>query len=131
MFREKDKKFIRHIEANELIIMIAELGKNFFNHKDREGCCISYFTLEAGRTYFVDGYTKEKIYAYGDKYFQRSFTEGGTMQALVLDLAEFIRTGEATNGKRGYGGVFCPHWGYSEEDMEKIRNKAIEIGFVK
>ena len=63
----------------------------------------------------------------------RDLTDGGTLEALVLDLSEFIRTGEPTNGNNGYNGIFCRHenWGYSIEEMEEIRAYAKEIGFVK
>lgn len=115
--------------ANELIQLIATTGRKFFNHSDRPGCFIGYFVLNEGRTYFVDGYIKKPIYAYDHRYFGRKFTEGGTMQSLILDIAEWIRTGEPMNAKNGYGGVYCNHWGYPAEDMAKIQAKAVEIGF--
>ncbi|MDT2753246.1 hypothetical protein [Enterococcus thailandicus] len=122
--------------ANELIEVIATNGREFMNYKERtsykgnEGF-ISHFKLKNGRIYFVDGYIQKDIYAYGYQYFQYKFSEGGTIKALILDLAEYIRTGEATNAKNGYGGVYCRHWGYPEEDMKIIQAKAIEIGFSK
>ena len=51
------------------------------------------------------------------------------MQALILDIAEWIRSGKPTNGKSGYGGVYCDHWGYPSQDMANIQRKAKEIGF--
>lgn len=116
--------------ANELIRLIASTGRKFFNYEGNGGS-IGRFELRSGRTYFIDGYTNKSIYAYENHYFGNSFTEGGTMQALILDIAEFIRTGEATNAKNGYGGIYCDHWGYPDEDMKKVREKAIEIGFSK
>ncbi|MDK7993035.1 hypothetical protein ACHEVJ_16880 [Enterococcus raffinosus] len=116
--------------ANELIRLIASTGRQFFNYEENGGS-IGRFELRSGRTYFIDGYTNKSIYAYENHYFGNSFTEGGTMQALILDIAEFIRTGEATNAKNGYGGIYCDHWGYPDEDMKKVREKAIEIGFSK
>lgn len=114
--------------ANELIDLIANTGRKFFNYEENggsKGC----FELKNGRTYFIDGYTNESIYAYDNRFFQRKFTQGGTMQALILDIAEFIRTGDSTNAKNGYGGVYCDHWGYPAEAMSKIQKKAKEIGF--
>lgn len=120
--------------ANELIEMIGNCGRKFFNYEDstnwkNEKGIMSHFKLKNNRLYFVDGYIQRDIYAYSYRHFGRKFTQGGTMQALILDLSEFIRSGEATNAKNGYGGVYCDHWGYPEEDMIKIRNKAVEIGF--
>lgn len=119
--------------ANELIDVIANCGRKFFNHeihKNNPGV-ISYFLIRNNRVYFVDGYVQKSIYAYDYKYFRYKFSEGGTMKALTLDLAEYIRTGEPTNAKNGYGGVYCQHWGYPEEDMKKVQEKAVEIGFSK
>jgi hypothetical protein len=114
--------------ANELILLIATTGRKFFNY-EQSGGDISAFTIAKGRTYFIDGYTNERIYAYDNRYFRKKFTQGGTMQALVLDIAEYIRTGKSTNSKNGYGGVYCDYWGYPATDMAKIQQKAQEIGF--
>lgn len=116
--------------ANELIRLIAFTGRQFFNYEENGGS-IGRFELRSGRTYFIDGYLGKSIYAYENRFFRQKFTEGGTMQALILDIAEWIRTGKATNAKNGYGGIYCDHWGYPDEDMKKIREKAIEIGFSK
>ncbi|MGX7133110.1 hypothetical protein [Enterococcus songbeiensis] len=121
-------KVERYKLANELIILIATSGRKFFNHEEHGGS-ISAFTIRKGRLYFIDGYTYKRIYAYGDRFFRRKFTEGGTMQALILDMAEWIRTGKPTNAKNGYGGVYCDYWGYPPSDMAKIQRKAQEIGF--
>lgn len=116
--------------ANELIRLIASTGRQFFNYEENGGS-IGRFELRSGRTYFIDGYLGKPIYAYENRFFRQKFTEGGTMQALILDIAEWIRTGKATNAKNGYGGIYCDHWGYPDEDMKKVREKAIEIGFSK
>ena len=116
--------------ANELIRLIASTGRQFFNYEENGGS-IGRFELRSGRTYFIDGYLGKSIYAYENHYFGNSFTEGGTMQALILDIAEFIRTGEATNAKNGYGGIYCDHWGYPAQAMADIHRKAKEIGFTK
>lgn len=116
--------------ANELIRIIASTGRQFFNYEENGGS-IGRFELRSGRTYFINGYLGKSIYAYDNRFFRQKFTEGGTMQALILDIAEWIRTGKATNAKNGYGGIYCDHWGYPDEDMKKVREKAIEIGFSK
>lgn len=125
----------RLANANELIKLIAELGRKFFNYNNyvEKNGTISHFKLKNNRIYFVDGYTKKEMYAYDNNHrlFKRYFSEGGTLEALVLDLSEYIRTGKPANSKHGYGGVYCPHWGYPDKDMDKIREKAVAIGFSK
>ena len=115
-------------KANEFIKLIASTGRKFFNYEENGGS-IGRFELRNGRTYFIDGYTNKSIYAYENHYFGNSFAEGGTMQALILDIAEFIRTGKPTNAKNGYGGIYCDHWGYPSQAMAEIQRKAKEIGF--
>ncbi|MFR3684868.1 MAG: hypothetical protein ACLTXM_07510 [Enterococcus sp.] len=112
--------------ANDFIKLIASTGRKFFNYEENGGA-IGRFELKNGRTYFIDGYTKKSIYAYENHYFGNRFTEGGTMQALVLDIAEWIRTGQATNAKNGYGGIYCDNWGYPSQDMSAIQQRAKEI----
>ena len=114
--------------ANELIRLIASTGRQFFNYEENGGS-IGRFELRSGRTYFIDGYLGKSIYAYENRFFRQKFTEGGTMQALILDIAEWIRTGKATNAKNGYGGIYCDHWGYPSQDMATIQQRAKEIGF--
>ncbi|PLS19753.1 hypothetical protein CVD28_01760 [Bacillus sp. M6-12] len=59
------------------------------------------------------------------------FSDGGTLWGLLQDFSEFIRTGNDSNGKNGYGGLYCSHWGYPEEDMIAIRKIATEVGFLR
>lgn len=120
--------------ANELIQEIATCGRRFFNYEGKKNYLnqdgfISYFKLKNGRVYFVDGYIHEDILTTNYKHFQNKFSQGGTMQALILDLGEYIRSGEATNANNGYCGVYCKHWDYPEKEMIIIQRKAVEIGF--
>lgn len=114
---------------NKLITKISSVGRRFFFNK-KDGS-VAYFKLENNRIYFVDDYTKESIYAYGPKYFGNGFSHGGTMQSLVLEFSEFIRTGKCINGKNGYGGLYCPYWGYLASEMFEIRSFAADIGYLK
>ena len=58
------------------------------------------------------------------------FTHGGTIWGLTKDFKEFIITGKKSNGENGYGGLYSPHWGYSPESMEDIRQTAIGLGYL-
>lgn len=63
-------------------------------------------------------------------YAPKGFPQGGTFWALTKDFRDFILTGNKSNGENGYGGLFCTHWGYSIDDMLRIQNKAVELGYL-
>jgi hypothetical protein len=119
--------------VNEIIKEIGSRGRNFFLDKDMGHT--SFFSFSASkksRLWFYDKaggqvnpYPSRKAY---DHYH---FSDGGTLWALVQDFSEFILTGNFTNGKNGYGGLYCPHWGYPEEDMKAIRKLALKLGYLK
>lgn len=116
-------------KINELLVIVASNGRNFLrSKKDGE---ISRFVIKGnGHVYYRDYYTKKEIRSTRAMHKYDGFSGGGTLQALVMDLGEWIRTGEYTNGKNGYGGLFCPHWGYDDASMKKIRDFAAEIGYL-
>lgn len=115
--------------VNKIIKKIANNDRGFFYSSTNDA--YGYFKLINNRVYFVDEYTKETLYAYGHKYLRKGFNQGGTMEALVLDFSEFIRTGKYTNGNNGYNGLFCTHWGYSNEAMQDIQKLAKKLGYLK
>ena len=114
--------------VNEIIKEIASRGRNFFKYKDR----VAYLFLKNGRLYMKDEY-KEKDLALSTKhgYPPKGFTHGGTLWGLTKDFKDFIQTGEYSNHNNGYGGLYCPHWGYSKEDMKAIQDRAKELGYLK
>ena len=123
---EKEKRIEK---ANKLLKKIASCGRNFFYYGEDK--TTAKFILKNNRIYFMDEYTKSEMLAYNYRQLGRKFNQGGTMKALVLDISEWIRTGKYTNGKNGYGGLFCPHWGYPEKDMKDIQDYARELGYLK
>ncbi|TFJ43944.1 hypothetical protein CKN80_09400 [Carnobacterium divergens] len=114
--------------VNKLIEKISSVSRRFFYNKS-DGS-IAYFKFINNRLYFIDDYTKAHIYAYGNKYFNE-FSHGGTLQALVLEFSEFIRTGGNVNGKQGYAGLHCQFWGYDKESQDEVIAYAKEIGYLK
>ncbi|WP_199426947.1 hypothetical protein [Thermaerobacillus caldiproteolyticus] len=118
--------------VNKIIEEIASRGRRFFYSSTTER--ISKFVLEGNkkkRLYFIDKYTGKKINPYPRNYAKdRNFSEGGTLWALMHDFREFIITGNYSNGKHGYGGLYCPNWGYPEEDMQAIRQLAMGLGYL-
>ncbi|WP_121605543.1 hypothetical protein [Virgibacillus sp. Bac332] len=122
-----NRKIDRLVAVNKIINEIATRGRKFFYTKNKG---TSYFYLAGDkrkRLWFWDKYAgKVNPYQVYDKC-----SEGGTLWALIKDFKEFILTGNHTNGNNGYGGLYCPHWGYPEEDMKAIRAVAKEVGFLK
>lgn len=119
--------------VNQLIKFISERGRRFFYtnrtiHEDVES--VAYMKLKNGRLYFVDNYTKEEVYVIDNGYDWKGFSHGGTLRALVMDFGEFIRTGKYSDGKYGYGGLHCSHWGHSAEIQQEIIEYAKEIGYL-
>lgn len=123
-----NEKEIRLEKANKLIEKIASCGRNFFRYS--EDGTTAKFLFKNNRVYYMDEYTKKEMLTYNYLQFEY-FNHGGTMMALVMDISEWIRTGKYTNGNNGYGGLYCRHWGYSEENMQEIRRFATEIGYLK
>ena len=124
-----NEKEIRLEKANKLLEKIASCGRNFFYY-DKDDTTAK-FLLKNNRVYFMDQYTKKEMLTYNYRQLKRHFNNGGTMRALVMDISEWIRTGKYTNGNNGYGGLFCPHWGYSKADMLEIQELARGIGYLK
>ena len=120
---------------NKLIKFISERGREFFYSKrtmknDNESAT-AFIKLKNGRIYFVDDYTQKEIAVINNYHDWNGFSHGGTLRALILDFAEFIRTGKYTNGNNGYGGLYCPHWGHSDEIQQEIIEYAKEIGYLR
>lgn len=126
-----DKREERVKAVNKIIKEIANRGRNFFFTKDKGQ---SYFYLDGNkrkRLWFWDNYTG-KVNPYASNYHgENKISEGGTLWALIHDFREYILTGGYTNGNNGYGGLYCPHWGYPEEDMKAIIEVAKDVGFLK
>lgn len=113
---------------NNLIKCISESGRQFF--KTRSTGNVSSMAIINKRVYYIDSYTQVPIYCKNGSPTWEHFSSGGTLQALVLDFADFIRTGKKVNGKNGYGGLHSEHWGYDEASKEKVITYAREIGYL-
>ncbi|MDY0395395.1 hypothetical protein ACFSMW_13370 [Virgibacillus halophilus] len=121
-------------KINKLIKFISGRGRRFFysngtvNMDNVES--IAFMKLKNGRIYFVDDYTQREIAVINNYRDWNGFSHGGTLRALILDFAEFIRSGKYTNGNNGYGGLYCPHWGHNDEIQQEIIEYAKHIGYL-
>ena len=117
---------------NSIINEISNRSRRFFYEKDTNRK--SYFYIAGNknkRLWYMDK-RGGKVNPYpSNMYNDYSFSEGGTLWGLMHDFSEFILTGKDTNGNNGYGGLYCPHWGYPEEDMKAIREVAVKVGYLK
>ena len=113
--------------ANELMKVIANCGRKFFRYKD----FISSLELSStDRVFFIDQYTKKRIYTH--RYYCRwdGFTGGGTMKMMIESLRDFI-TKDSKMRKEYFqhdmGNGFCNPWGYGE-DILKVKEAAVRFG---
>jgi hypothetical protein len=60
----------------------------------------------------------------------QQFHHGGTLWALVQSFKKYIQRGKEHNGENRYGGLYCSHWGYSEQEMKEIREIATQLGYL-
>jgi hypothetical protein len=123
-------KYERIQIVNFIIRTIANRGRNFFLSK--ENGHVAYFVHNGRTLWFIDQYTGVPIkMVKGHQSNDYHFSGGGTMWGLVNDFKDFINGDDDSNHNNGYGGLYCPHWGYPPEDMEAIRAFAIEVGYLK
>lgn len=120
---------------NKLIKFISKRGRRFFFTNGTIHVAnvesVAYMKLKNGRIYFVDNFTKLEVPVLNNGRDWNGFSHGGTLRALVLDFAEFIRTGKWSNGSNRYGGLYCSHWGHSDEIQQEIIDYAKEVGYLK
>lgn len=113
--------------ANEFIEVIAGCGRNFFSH---EGFVSTLELSPAGRVFFIDYYTKKRIYTHRLYCRWNGFTSGGTMKRLIESLRDFVTKGHtltASYFQPVMGNGLSNPWGY-KDDILKVRDAAIRLG---
>lgn len=120
--------------VNKLIREIAIRSHRSLYSKEHDR--YAAFHWANGILWYTDDYTGEPIVMPpGQQGMTRdqkhSFSHGGTMWGLVQDFRDYIFGDDNANHNNGYGGLYCPHWGYPPEDMEAIRAVAVELGYLK
>lgn len=133
--RLNDEKEQRLIDINELIILIGNRDRKFLsshldNYDTTRLLVYGQFFFKFGRLYYIDDNTNKEINMESKFVINSGFSHGGTLWGLILDFSNFILTGYYSNAKHGYGGLYCPHWGYSEESMKEIRDFATKIKYI-
>lgn len=129
----RKSKYDRIEIINLLIKKIGSTGRGLlYSNKYKRH---SYFVYDGRTLYFVDHYTgvplkMVKGTTYKTRAHEQYFSSGGTMWGLINDFKDFIYGDDDSNHNNGYGGLYCPHWGYSDYDMNSIRDYATEIGYL-
>ncbi|CAL2084967.1 conserved hypothetical protein [Tenacibaculum sp. 190524A02b] len=113
--------------VNKIINAISLMGRNFFRGKSGT----AYIFQKGNKLYMKNSYSGEMMCINTKNNSKpKGWTNGGTLWGLVQDFKEYIQTGARTNGKNGYGGLNCTHWGYSEEEMNAIQSLAFKLGYL-
>ncbi|MGY0037663.1 hypothetical protein [Pedobacter sp. NJ-S-72] len=119
----------RVIIVNLIIKEISSRSRRFF-HNDGN---IAELFIRNGKIF----YKHEKVW-YGAiesclsvSGRPKDWQHGGTLLALVRDFCDYIKGDDDANHNNGYGGLYCPYWGYPAEDMKAIQKKATELGYLK
>ncbi|WP_242289761.1 MULTISPECIES: helix-turn-helix transcriptional regulator [Bacillus cereus group] len=142
MVKVNEQRLERVKMVNELIKFIADIdiacteksSSMFFSAESSEGTQNHYasFVLEGRNIYYIDNYTEERV-SFHPASKHRGFSSGGTMWGLVSDFKEWIKTGEASDGIHGYGGLYALNWGSRIPLLVRdiIINKAKEMGYLR
>jgi hypothetical protein len=113
--------------VNEIIKEIAQRGRKFFAYQGR----VAEIKERNRKIYYYSEYLdKDLCVTLPDCRKPKGWHHGGTLWGLIKDFRDFVKTGEYSNNKNGYGGLYSSHWGYPENDMKAIQAKAIELGYL-
>lgn len=122
-----DTREARIVVVNEIIKEIAARSRKFFAGTFG----VAEIFQKNGRLYMTSEYNGTTMFLntkYG--YPPKGWHHGGTLWGLTKDFKDFIITGKKSNHNNGYGGLYSPHWGYSESDMLAIQEKAKMLGYL-
>ncbi|MEM9149881.1 MAG: hypothetical protein AAGB19_05445 [Cyanobacteria bacterium P01_F01_bin.3] len=127
-----DEKRDRAQRCNDLLRVIASCGQKHFNYqKSGYGFC-SLEIGKQGHVFFWDTYSGRRIYTHYPGQW-RGFTNGGTLQSLIIAMREYICGDRESLGRHlgpwpdsSCGGDL---WCYGS-DMELVRLSAISLGLL-
>lgn len=114
--------------ANRLIKLIATHGRKFLSHENK----IAHMELgKGGKVFYVDAYTRRRIYTNQEHAVWRGFSEGGTMRNLISHLKRYILEGTPVNKRLIANPGFYQDggnvWGYDSDEANKLREKAFKL----
>jgi hypothetical protein len=113
--------------ANEFIAVIASCGRKFFYD---QGFVSTFELSRTGRVFFIDYYSRKRIYTHTYYKAWDGFTSGGTLKSLVEALRDYITKGatmRASYFEPDYGNGSGNPWGYWQ-DILTVRDAALRLG---
>lgn len=116
--------------VNELMRVIAGCGRHFFSY---EGRVTLFDVSDSGEVWITDKYTQHRMCVRGQYVRSRKFSDGGTLNALVVRLGKYIRYNETMPADSTWFGPwprdYCGGdlWGYGD-DMQQVRDAAVRLG---
>ena len=121
-YSEIEARAVRQRRCNRLLEAIADHGRQFFRHKEK----VAKLEIDGRyRIWYRNEYTGKRVYTHRP-WLGRGFHHGGTLNALVRSMRDYIITGE--DRVAGFLGPWPDHvcggdlWGYGD-DMQTIRDK--------
>ncbi len=115
--------------ANQLVAVIAAHGRRFFVH---HGHVASFQLDKTGHIWFIDDYSKKRIYTHWTRDEWKGFSHGGTLRDLVISLRDYIASGRQLRACLGpWPKSTCDGdlWGYGDS-MAEVRKAAIALGIM-
>lgn len=120
---KQDQKLERLIHANAVIKAMSLHGRRFFYYTKLDRT--AELSLDrSNRVCHTDEYTGRTFIVKAGTRWQ-NFSNGGTLQAIIEKLAEYVRTGKQVHP--GYFGPWADYicdgdlWGYGHEAMIAVR----------
>lgn len=122
-----NEKIERLNKANQFIQVIAGCGRKFLQHNGS----VAYLELsQTGKVFFIDHYTKKRIYTHRKYSRWNGFSSGGTMRGVIERLREYVikgKTMDATYFQSVMGNGFDNPWGYGD-DIAEVKEAALKLG---
>lgn len=109
--------------VNEIIKEIASRGRKFFYNEGKTAELV-----DKGKIYYKAEYGKIEMICLSVPSYNspKGWFHGGTLLHLVKEFRDYIKNGE----EKEYSALMSPHWGYPEQDMLAIREKASQLGYL-
>ncbi|GIU22103.1 hypothetical protein [Shewanella sp. MBTL60-007] len=117
-------------QANALIKAISSHGRKFFDYKGE----VSTIEVDAkGKVWFVDSYTKRRIYTHYQGRWS-GFSNGGTLRDLVCCMRNYITKGHKIPLAWIAPTRFNPEngdiWGYGQEAAADLRKEVALLDII-
>ncbi len=114
---------MRLLIVNAIMVEISSRSRRFFHYKGKIAELV-----DNGKIHYKAEYGSKKMMCLDvpDYIPVEGWFHGGTLMRLVKEFRDYINDGEPLESS----GLYSPHWGYPESDMQAIRDLAIKLGYL-